>query len=138
MDINDCFRKKLIKKIRADKDLIKSLIEMSNIKENAVQTAKVTETNISAYVSLAYDALRELLEAFCILKGYKVLSHLCIGELLKDLIDKFDYEEFDRMRYIRNGINYYGQNIEFEQGKEIINKIFSMKNKILKKYLKEI
>jgi len=138
MDLNDCFRKKLIKKTRTDNDLIRSLIEMSNIKENAVKTANVNKINISAYVSLAYDALREILEAFCILNGYKVLSHLCIGELLRDIIDEFDYEEFDRMRYIRNGINYYGQKIEFEQGKEIINKIFSMKNKILKKYLSKI
>jgi len=89
--------------------------------------------NISAYVSLAYDSLREVLEALCILNGYKILSHICIGELLKDKIEEFNYVEFDRVRWIRNSINYYGEKVEFEQGKEIIKKIFTIKKNILNK-----
>ena len=136
MDLDECFRKGLIKKTQIDKELIKSLIEMSSIKENAVKTAKIDEVNISAYVSLAYDSLREILEAMCINNGYKVLSHICIGELLKEIIKDFEYEEFDRLRWIRNSINYYGEKVDFQQGKEIINKIFIMKKKILEKYIK--
>lgn len=130
MDLKECFRKGMIKKTRIDSELIKSLIEMSDIKENAVKTAIIDNINISAYVSLAYDSLREILEALCISKGYKVLSHICIGELLKDMLEDFDYHEFDRMRYIRNGINYYGVKVALGQGKQIIKKIFVTKNKI--------
>ncbi len=136
MDLTECFRKGLVKKTNVDKELIKSLIEMSNIKESAVRTANIDGINISAYVSLAYDSLREVLEALCVLNGYKVLSHICIGELLRDLIKEFDYEEFDRLRWIRNSINYYGEKVGFEEGKEIINKIFAMKKNILGNYLK--
>ena len=135
MDLNECFRKGLIKKTRVDTDLIRSLIEMSNIKETAVKTADINEKTISAYVSLAYDSLREILEALCILNGYKVLSHICIGELLKDIIQEFDFDEFDRLRWIRNSINYYGKKVDFEQGNGVINKIFATKRKILEKYL---
>ncbi|MBI2547945.1 hypothetical protein HYW21_01205 [Candidatus Woesearchaeota archaeon] len=137
MDIDQCFKKGLIKKTKIDGELVKSLVEMANIKKIAVETAILNETTISAYVSLAYDSLREVLEALCILKGYKVLSHICIGELLKNILEDFDYDEFDRLRWIRNSINYYGQKIEFEQGKEIITKIFKIKRKIVEKYLKE-
>ena len=135
MDLNECFRKGLIKKTKIDNELIKSLIEMSGIKETTVKTANVNEINISAYVSLAYDSLRELLEALCVLNGYKVLSHICIGELLKDILRDFDYDEFDRLRWIRNSINYYGEKVEFEQGKEVIKKIFAIRKKILEGYL---
>jgi len=107
---------------------------MSNIKEKTVKTAKLNKTNIPAYVSLAYNALREVLEALCVLRGYKVLSHICIGELLKSFLKDFDWEEFDRLRWIRNRINYYGQKIEFNQGKEIIEKMFAIKKRILSKY----
>ena len=131
MDLNECFRRGLIKKTKIDNELIKSLIEMSGIKETTVKTANLNELNISAYVSLAYDSLREVLEALCILKGYKVLSHICMGELLRDILEDFDYDEFDRLRWIRNSINYYGEKVDLEQGKEIISKIFSMKKKIL-------
>lgn len=137
MDLDECYRKGLIKKTRIDKELIRSLIEMSGIKENAVNTANVNEINISAYVSMAYDSLREVLEVLCISKGYKVLSHICIGELLKTIITDFNYSEFDRLRYARNSINYYGAKVDFVQGKEIIRKIFAMRRTILYSHLKE-
>ncbi|NOX71537.1 MAG: hypothetical protein GXO64_02450 [Candidatus Micrarchaeota archaeon] len=136
MDLNDCFSKGLVRKAEKDEFRIMSLMEMADIKEEAVKEAKITEKTISAYVSLAYDALREVLEALCLLKGYKVLSHICIGELLADIIDDFDYDEFDRIRWIRNSINYYGEKIDFEQGMEIIDKIFAMKKEMASRYLK--
>jgi len=133
MDLNDCFNRKLIRKTKIDLELVESLFEMSDIKEKAVNTAKISQENISAYVSLAYDSLREFLEGICVNLGYKVLSHICIGELLKRELSYFDYGEFDRLRYIRNSINYYGVKIEFNQGKEIIKKIFALKVSLKKK-----
>jgi uncharacterized protein (UPF0332 family) len=132
MDLNDCYRKNLIKKTKIDRELIKSLIEMSDMEESTVNSATINKTNVSSYISMAYDSLREALEAICISFGYKVSSHLCLGELLKTLIQDFDYNEFDRMRYIRNGIKYYGAKIEFEQGREIIKKMFQMRKFSLK------
>ncbi len=138
MDLDDCYKKNFIKKTRIDKELIRSLIEMSKIKEDSVNNAKIDEINISAFVSMAYDSLRETLEALCILKGYKITSHICLGELLKSLIPEFDFNSFDRYRYVRNGINYYGTKIDYKQGKEIILKMFKMKSDIKKKYLQVI
>lgn len=130
MDLKECFENGLIKRTRINKGLIKSLVEMSDIKEGAVRKAPIDSINISAYVSLAYDSLREAMEAVCVSRGFKVLSHACAGELLKDLLKGFDYEKFDRLRWIRNSINYYGIKIDFRQGKEIIGKIFSMKGEL--------
>lgn len=130
MDLEECFRKGFIKKVKPNRELILSLIEMADIKEEVVKTAKLNERNISVYVSLAYDALREVLEAICIAKGYKVLSHICIGELLKNLLEDFDHNEFDRLRYIRNRINYYGVKVDLKQGKAFIDRIFVMKKKL--------
>jgi len=136
MDLDECYKKGLIKRTRIDNNLIQSLIEMSDVNKQTVNGAPINNINISSYVSLSYDSLREILEAICISKGYKVLSHVCIGELLKTLIEDFDFNEFDRTRYIRNGINYYGIQVGFEEGKEIIKKIFRMKNRLYEKYLK--
>jgi len=138
MDLDECYKKNFIKKTRIDRELVRSLIEMSKIKEDSVNNAQVNETNISAYVSMAYDSLRETLETLCILKGYKVTSHICLGELLKTLVSDFDFISFDRFRYIRNGINYYGSKVDYKQGKEIIIKMFNLKSEIIKKYLQDI
>lgn len=130
MDLDDCFRKGLIRQIVVDEGLVKSLVEMSEIKESAVRTAKITDMNVSAYVSLAYDSLRELLEAVCVSRGFKVLSHVCVGELLRREVEVFDYDEFDRLRYVRNSVNYYGVKIGLKQGRGIIGKIFAMNNNV--------
>jgi|GEM_PF-3783890 len=47
-------------------------------------------------------------------------------------------EILNSFRWIRNSINYYGKKVEFEQGKELIEKIFIMKKNILEKYLKDL
>ncbi|MEK6941139.1 MAG: hypothetical protein AABW49_04550 [Nanoarchaeota archaeon] len=133
MDLNECFRKGLIKKTTKDSGLIKSLKEMADNKEMTIKRATLDNISISTYVSIAYDSLREILEGICILHEYKTISHVCIGELLRDMLKEFNFEEFDRIRWIRNGINYYGEQVELEQGKDLIKKIFKMKQEMSKK-----
>ena len=131
MDINECERKEFIKKTKPSIPLIKSLIEVSKAKETAIHSAKIDEITINAYIPMAYDALRELLEALCTLHGYKVTNHVCLGELLKKLEPHFDYNSFDRFRYARNSINYYGKKVGLIEGKDMINKILQMRKDIL-------
>lgn len=136
MDLDECYKKGFIKKTQINENLIRSLIDMSNANESTVSSSVLNKTNISPYVSMAYDSLREILEALCIERGYKVTNHICLGELLKKLAPSFDYDLFDRMRYIRNGINYYGTKIDLDEGKEIIKKIFNLKSDSLKLFNK--
>ena len=130
MDLTECERKGFIKRANPSKSLAKSLLEVSEIKDKALDSAKLDKMNVNAYLPMAYDALREALEALCILHGYKVTNHVCLSELLNKLETDFDYSSFDRFRYIRNGINYYGKKVDFEQGKEIIRKIMQMRKAI--------
>ena len=137
MDLNECLRSGMVKKTMVDEDLIKSLIKLSNTKEKIINNSQMEGEGASVYVSLAYDSLREVLEAFCILHSYKVLSHICMGELLKTLMPDFDYDRFNRYRWIRNSINYYGKIVDAKQGKELITKILEMKRKTIETYLKK-
>lgn len=132
MDLKECLRKGFIKRTKVDQGLINSLIEMSNLKEEIVNKTKLTDRNISVYVSMTYDSLREILEALSISKGYKVISHICLGYFLEKFFPSFDHSKFDRFRWIRNSINYYGNKIDLAQGKELINQIFDLKKKSLK------
>ena len=121
------------KKAFPSESLAKSLLEISEIKDEALDSAKLDELNVNAYLPMAYDALREVLEALCILHSYKVMNHICLGELLKKLEPDFDYASFDRFRYARNGINYYGKKVDFQQGRDIIGKIRQMRKNIILK-----
>ena len=130
MDLKTCIDKGYVKRTKANKELAKSLLETSHAKTVALDSANIDEITISAYVPMAYDALREILEAICVLNGYKVLSHICTGELVKTFIDDFDFSEFDRFRYARNSINYYGEMIDLPQGLALIKKMLAMKSEL--------
>jgi len=127
MDINEHVKNGTVKKTIQSTELVRSLLSMANIKEQTVMTVTLTEFNISAYIPMAYDALREVLDALCILNGYKPQSHIHTGEIAKLLHPQFDFITFDRFRYARNRINYYGEKVEFEQ------KILQMKKEVEKK-----
>ena len=140
MDLGECKDKGIIRKVRIDKNLVMSLVDISKIKEQTIKKVIMDGVSINAYLPMAYDSLREILEGFCILYGYKVGNHDCLGKLVNELIKDFDLFLFDRFRYVRNGINYYGSKIGLEEGKLLIEKIFKMKMEILEllnKKLKE-
>ena len=78
---------------------------------------------------MAYDALHATLDALCNLHGHKVLSHVCLGALLREIVPEFDHVAFDRFRHIRNSINYYGRRINLIEGRAIITDILKLKLK---------
>ena len=58
------------------------------------------------------------------MNSYKFLDHESIGFFLRDILkEQSVYNKFNRYRKLRNGINYYGDNIEIETVKEAISEI---------------
>ncbi len=132
MDLNTCRKNGFIRKVQVDNNLINSIIEMSKIDEETVQNAKQSERNISTYCVVAYSSLRQILEAITLKLGYKITNHICTGLFLKEKFDDFDFEFFERIRKVRNQISYYGEKLEFETGKDLINRIFHLNSKLRK------
>ena len=130
MDVAECMKKGFIRPCKIDKNLVASLMEMSNIKEKIVTAAVIDNETVNGFLPMAYDSLREILECIAILLGYKVISHECLGKLLIKEGISFDHFEFERFRYIRNSINYYGKKIEAPEGKQIIAKMMRMKKNL--------
>jgi len=126
-------KKVLLKKITPNSGIIESLKEMAQIKHEEVLLQTLTERNISVYFAIYYDAIKELLEAYCLQNGFKVLNHVCLGEQVRALDDTFDFTIFDRVRYVRNGINYYGKQVSLEQGTELLKKMQNLYKWILSK-----
>ena len=80
--------------------------------------------------------MREYCEAIGYSKGYKFLDHESIGYFLRDILkEQSVYVKFDRYRKLRNGINYYGEEIDIETVKEAIIEIPKL-IKVLEKYSK--
>ena len=93
----------------------------------AIETAKIIQVNENTLKSIfreLYEGLREYCEAIGYLRGYKFLDHESIGYFFRDVIkEQSASNKFDRYRKLRNGINYYGEDIDIETVKEAIIEI---------------
>lgn len=107
-------KKAMPNKLRAS-SLFKSSIQ-------AIETARIIQLNPNTLKSILrelYEGLREYCEAIGYLRGYKFLDHESIGYFLRDILkEQSAYIKFDRYRRLRNGINYYGEDIDIETVKE--------------------
>jgi hypothetical protein len=122
-------KKVMPNKFRAS-GLFKSAIE-------AIETAKIIPLGTGTAKTILrelYEGLREYCEAIGYLHGYKFTDHESIGYFLRDVLKEQSlYRKFDRYRRLRNGINYYGEDVDIETIKEAIKEIPSIVSE-LKKY----
>ena len=133
MDWTACNNKNLVKGIKIDKNLINSLIKSSSKKFYSQSLLELNQETTSSKISLAYESLRELLEALAISKGYKIYNHECYCAFLKEILNKSGLgDEFDSFRKIRNSINYYGKEVSVDEAKPILDSLKSFIGKIRK------
>jgi hypothetical protein len=131
MDWNECIKNNIIKNIKLDKNRIKAIKKIAN--EKIKSATILPEDHLISKITLFYDALRELLEAKALEEGFKIYNHECYNAFLKEILHKSNEANlFNEMRKIRNGINYYGQEIKKEESIYIIKTL----KKLIKKFNK--
>ena len=134
MDWLDWKNKGFVKESKVDNNLVNSLIKSSEKKSESNKRLGLDETTASTKVSLAYEALKEVLEALAIKKGFKIYNHDCFSAFLDEICKNKSFSaEFDKFRRLRNQINYYGKDISVEEAKIIIKEINLLRIKLLEK-----
>ena len=133
---------KLNEAVNKDK-VRKMLLLVESNKEIAQKSAKSADKNSITWntiYNLHYDALRELVEAFLVFDSVKIVNHKCLFAYLcinhPEL--ELSWEFFEKVRTSRNGINYYGQLVSYDNFKEIevqLNLYASTLKKEIKKKL---
>src|SRR3989338_11354077 len=121
-DWNDCLEFGKSFRITPDIEKAKSLLETAE--ERITQTAKqIKEENVNFVFEDYYSSIIEIIHAIVSVDGYKVLDHVCLGNYLRDVLRREDlFIIFDDLRFKRNALTYYGKKMDFETGKEAIEK----------------
>ena len=133
MDFNECIKKRIVKEVKEDKELIASLIKTSQNKLDSEKKLELSEVTSGSKISLLYDSLRELLEALAIKNRYKIYNHECYTHFLKEILNEsIKGAEFDELRKIRNSINYYAKDISVEEAKDVLERIRKLREEIIK------
>ena len=115
--------------------MIKSLLNTSTNKLKSEKILILNNTTASSKITLAYDALRELLEALALKNGFKIYNHECYTAFLKDVMNESSTgDEFDEIRKLRNSINYYGKEISVQDTRKTLKEIKSLIKKIKKRF----
>lgn len=113
-----------VKKVMPNKIRASSLFKSSI---QAVETAKEIPLTVKTSKTILrelYEGMREYCEAIGYLYGYKFLDHESIGFFLRDILtEQSVFKKFDRYRKLRNGINYYGNDIDIKTVKEAVSEI---------------
>ena len=124
MNFEDSLEENKARGITPNKIRASSLINSSI---QAIETAKMISINNNSKKTILrelYEGLREYCEAIGYSKGYKFLDHESIGFFIRDVLkEQSIYGKFDRYRKLRNGINYYGEDIDIETVKEALVEI---------------
>ena len=86
MQFKDFIKNGKVRKGEPDTELAKALIKMSGMQLEATSSISITELSASPVFVGYYEALREICEAVCALKGFKVYSHEAFTIYLKELL----------------------------------------------------
>ncbi len=125
------------KVILGEKDLQKSkaLIKMADNNFKSLQTVPLNKNTASMVFTMYYECLRQILEAVSLMQGYKVYSHEAYTAYLVTLKEFSISAKFDRLRKLRNGINYYGKAVTEEVTKNTKDEVKEMMQTLKTKYL---
>ncbi len=137
MDWKNCKKASIVKQVSPDINLANSLLKNSLKKLESQELLPLNETTASSKLSLAYDALRELLEALAALKGFKIYNHECYCAFLKEIMNESLLgDKFDEIRKLRNKINYLGKEVTPEESKHATTQIKELIKEIKNKHFK--
>mgnify|MGYP001576935145 CR=1 FL=1 len=108
-----------------NKDKVKTMLGIAKANIEAAETIKKKLDSKSpqwcAVYTLYYDALRELVEALVAFDKKKIFNHQCLFAYLCEKYKELDldWNFFEKIRTKRNGINYYGVPVGFNDFREI-------------------
>ena len=128
-----------VRKGDPDIALSKSLVKMSRLQLRYADCKPITGENASPTLVTYYEALREICEAICAKDGFKVYSHEAFTFFLKEnLHEDRIAESFDRLRKLRNGVNYYGEGVNREEAKAASEEVKKIILELKQKYLSDL
>lgn len=110
-----CLNEHIARRSQVDEGEVTRLREQSKDTLASMQRLDLDDTTSRSKALLAYDAVRELLEALSHREGYDVHNHECYKAFLQEVIGASDLaRSFDDLREQRNRLEYDAETIRPE------------------------
>ena len=122
MNIQYWIMKGALRNRQKDLGKIKSMIHSAEVNAKVTQNVKINDNSATLIFREIYESIRQLGDAKLWLIGYEPQNHEVSMEILKEfgIKDKVKLNSLDRLKKIRNDINYRGFRASIEQAEEIL------------------
>lgn len=137
MSFIDFLKERKVKRAKVDYGLINSLVKTSRMDLKFLNSLKINEFSARKVMSGYYDVLRSILEAVCLKRGFKVYSHEAFSFFLVSVGEDILGRRFERIRRIRDSINYYGKEVSVLEVRANVSEMKLLIRQIYDKFLKE-
>lgn len=124
MNFSEGISQGFIRKVPPDNLRAKSLIQASHEALFSVAKLSVEPPTSKTIIRELYESMRQYIEAIGSQKGYKFSIHEALTPFLEEILKEQRIAiRFDRYRKLRNGVNYYGDDISLETIQEALREI---------------
>ncbi len=122
-----------VKKQSVDMNLAKATRKESS--ERLLMAKSILQTQKAKYaLENAYESIREDIDAILFSEGFKSFSHeATVAYLLKLGFSITDTTKVDRLRKLRNGIKYYGEDVDYKEALDALKIADSVLKKLKEK-----
>ena len=126
------------RKSTKDIALAKSLLNTADSDLRFVSSLEITPDSARKITANYYDVARSLVEAIAALNRLKIYKHEGFTAFLKGCGRNYLAENFDRFRKIRNGIEYFGNNVSAEETRQNVEDMKELIAKLRKQLSEEL
>ena len=108
-------REKFVKNIEVDAEKVASVVEAAKSRINHIKSIAASKENVSFIVEGHYEAIKELLVALLLSNGLRSKNHQCLISYFYKNYPDYEAEAnlISQMSYLRNRLDYYGEQIDF-------------------------
>jgi len=115
---------RILKKVSPNLLRAQGILKASRETIAAAKELRLIQQNTRSIVRELYEGLRQLCETIGWEQGYQFKTHDVIRTFLEDILHEPNIgNKFDTYRKIRNGINYYGDEVSLEIARQALSEI---------------
>jgi len=127
---------KFIRKVMVDPEKINSVVEMAKKRLRFVRSINVNKENVNFIFEGYYEVIKEILIAIMLKSGLRSQNHQCLFTFFhKKYGQDAEVNVIKQMNFLRNRLNYYGEEIElsyFQENYKSFEKIIKILLGVLK------
>lgn len=136
MDWREC-EEKFIRKVNKDPEKIESIKESVEKRIKHLNSVEVNADNVSFIVEGLYEIIKELLVVYLLKNGLRSKNHQCLISYFYKNHPEYEAEVLliARMSYLRNRLDYYGEDIPmdfYKQNRQKFENIIRLLKKLIR------